>query len=239
MKPVKSTDPRKTIVTAALKKISGCSKVTNVKENPLTGEFSGDCMVKNEGGRGGRWTPKGVFVVKLLGGGITEPKPSEGYQTAVQLSRVPMKFRVGDLVRCRWVGPNPKNQQGPPLFVTGFTAQGHMALGRHVDANPVLNMRAEDAELVRPAFVVWTSYQKTSLSDGFKLVKVTPNVKGFQATDLWHECDTHEQIEQWCYDLNSKAGITEWMVDAAVSSSMPGMMDFDALMDRKRAKAAK
>lgn len=46
--PVRSTDPRKPAILAALKKASGCSRVTNIQEHfpnhPKLHKFSGDCL---------------------------------------------------------------------------------------------------------------------------------------------------------------------------------------------------
>jgi hypothetical protein len=70
-KPVKSTDPRKPAIMAALKKASGCTKVTGVQQN---GEnlFSGACMKmrKMPCPQGSdvylsKWEHLGVFEVTL------------------------------------------------------------------------------------------------------------------------------------------------------------------------------
>lgn len=64
-KHLKSTDPRKARVVAALKNASGCSKVTNVTENTSDGSYSGDCLKKKTAGRGGEWEKVGRWNVKL------------------------------------------------------------------------------------------------------------------------------------------------------------------------------
>jgi hypothetical protein len=48
MKPIKSYDPRKSAVVAALKRASNCRKVTNVRENGPD-RYVGDCMWPNSG----------------------------------------------------------------------------------------------------------------------------------------------------------------------------------------------
>ncbi len=49
-KAIKSTDPRKTSVTQALKQASKGTKVTNVRE-VAPGVYQGDCLVKARGER--------------------------------------------------------------------------------------------------------------------------------------------------------------------------------------------
>lgn len=64
MKPVKSTDPRKPAIVAALKKASGCSKITNVKEYIETAthaQFSGDCLRKMDNNA---WENLGPYYVR-------------------------------------------------------------------------------------------------------------------------------------------------------------------------------
>lgn len=58
MKNVKSTDPRKVDITAALKRKAKCNKVTLVKENK-DGSFSGHCLVGNRSG----YMSLGTFTV--------------------------------------------------------------------------------------------------------------------------------------------------------------------------------
>ena len=56
-KPIKSNDPRKPMIVATLKRVNGCTKVTNVRQ---TAEhvFTGDCMRKD-----GQWTHLGTREV--------------------------------------------------------------------------------------------------------------------------------------------------------------------------------
>ncbi len=61
-KPIKSTDPIKKPVVAALKKASGGSKVTSVVQvGP--GQFAGRCMTRVKGTLG--WKDLGVFEVTV------------------------------------------------------------------------------------------------------------------------------------------------------------------------------
>lgn len=46
-KPIKSRDPRKAAIVAALKQVSGCRKVTSVSEVAL-GVYEGTCMWPSE-----------------------------------------------------------------------------------------------------------------------------------------------------------------------------------------------
>lgn len=64
MKNVKSTDPRKAAIVATLIKVSGCTKITNVKELIVDGQptvFTGDCLKY----AGGNWDNHGTFTVSL------------------------------------------------------------------------------------------------------------------------------------------------------------------------------
>jgi hypothetical protein len=45
-KPIKSTDPRKPAIVAALKRASNCRKVTSVRQIGES-EYAGDCMNPN------------------------------------------------------------------------------------------------------------------------------------------------------------------------------------------------
>lgn len=57
-KNVKSTDPRKKDIMAALKRISGANKVTLVKENNPD-SFEGHCLIGNKAG----YKSLGTFIV--------------------------------------------------------------------------------------------------------------------------------------------------------------------------------
>lgn len=59
MKNVKSTDPRKSAIMAALKRKSGANKVTLVKESEYGG-FEGHCLI---GGKAG-YKSLGTFYVE-------------------------------------------------------------------------------------------------------------------------------------------------------------------------------
>jgi hypothetical protein len=65
-KHVRSTDPRKPAIVAALKKLSGGTKVTNLSEYNSTKKngnhwFHGDCLKL---ATGGKWTKLGTFGVR-------------------------------------------------------------------------------------------------------------------------------------------------------------------------------
>lgn len=74
-KHVKSTDPRKAQIVAALKRKSGGGKVTLVTEDvgPITGlYFQGSCMRKLPGGRGAGYEDLGVFQVTAKEAGLSK-----------------------------------------------------------------------------------------------------------------------------------------------------------------------
>ncbi len=63
-KNIKSTDPRKPAIVAALKRLSGGTKVTNVFEAPHSNGFMGNCFTKRAPYHG--WDDLGSFTVFAL-----------------------------------------------------------------------------------------------------------------------------------------------------------------------------
>ena len=61
---VKSTDPRKPAVVAALKRITGATRITSVKEISDGQGFIGTCLMRS-GLSSRRYIPLGAFIVSL------------------------------------------------------------------------------------------------------------------------------------------------------------------------------